>query len=511
VIGLDQFGPDAPHFEYTLRVNVLEPEILSFEISKRFSEMARLDLSLSSLTKFLPFFPPRGAQRILTNSHAQERMKLLNTYFHIICQMEEVLHCHEFLSFFGLDKNMDQSPSLVAEIRPSDASTEGLYITSLNVSEEFLFLGYGKPPSVTSKAMELVSSWFSSDSQSANVIQGQLQIWYRLPNSYLFERRSVYSLPSAVTTAKVCDKLRTINFGTSDGRVGSTAFPTTHHEEEGIVCYLGGLIHGSAVTAIEHDSNNYIFTGGDDGLLQWYSLDERIVKGRILSNAEAASITRICCGAGIIFVGLSTGVINIFDSDGLRLITLLQGPFSRIVNLSLLDDTVLVAAHAGSMLDNAEGFNTVQFWDVSEVARRGTSKLAHWGPSAAPIVGASVLTDNRVAVACTNGALNVFTHSRTEMTHRAKYIFNAQTNYVRENCVTSHGDCLYVAGESVHIWKLPPHSLDAIAVLDISTPSLCQAVSRTPAEPVRKLATSRQHSYLKPTDDDEDLHSWARP
>ena len=78
-LGLDQLGPDAPHFVYTVHVRVLEPEIASFEIRKRFSEFAQLDQSLSALTKFLPYFPPRGAHRSLSRSHAEERMKLLMT------------------------------------------------------------------------------------------------------------------------------------------------------------------------------------------------------------------------------------------------------------------------------------------------------------------------------------------------------------------------------------------------------------------------------------------------
>lgn len=513
-VGLDQIGPDAAHFEYTIRIGVLEPEILSFEVSKRFSELAKLDLSLSSITKFLPYFPPRGAQRILTDTHAQERMKLLNTYFSIICKMEEVVNCQEFRSFFGLEQFWQRSPLLVGEIRPADTSTEGLDITALGVSEEFVFLGYGKAPSLTSKAIELVSSWIRPDSNTSNSIRGQLQVWYRFPNSQLYDRRSIYSLPAAITSLRVCGSQRTVFFGMADGRVGSFPFPLLNKEKESSVAFLGGMIHSSSVSAIELDESNLVWTGGEDGMLQQYSLDEKCVKSRILSNAESASITKICCGQGILFVGLSTGVVNIFDTQGLRLITLLQGPFSRIVGLELLNNSVLVAAHAGSMLDSVEGYNTVQFWDVSQVAIRGTSKLAHWGPSAAPIVGASVMNHSKedmIAVSFANGGMNVFSHSRTQMTHRAKFIFSSSANFVRENCMTTFGDCMYVASDSVYIYKLPPHDPSAFSVIDVSSPFLCQAVSRTPPpQSVRTSTTSRQLSYQQGEDED-DLHSWARP
>ena len=501
-IGLHQIGTDAPHFVYTIRVSVLQPEILSFDVTKRFSEIAKLDDTLSSLTKFLPFFPPRGAQRILSDEHAKDRMRMLNSYFHVICKMEEVLNCPDFISFFGLSRFTPSSlPIQVGEIRVCDSPTSGLKVSSISVSEDSIMIALSRLDNIASRATSLVNSFLKVDAFSVTEPEGQIQIWSRLPNSLLYERRAVHSFPFRIPVTA-----RPAYFGSSEGRVGFIQLSSAHSEIPSSAHFLAGMVHNGPVSALLEDDDS-VWSGGDDGMLQQYSLKEDRILHRISSNAEGAGISRICCGKGLIFVGLTTGVINVFETSSLRLLTLLQGPFSRVVGLELRNgDSILVAAHGGPLVDSVEGYNTVQFWDVSEVQTRGTSKLAHWGPSPSPICGLGFeSTTDMVAVVCHNGSVNVFTPSRTEMTHRAKLIFSVGDT-INENCFKAFDGYLFFGTtHAVNIWKLPPYDPETASLIDVSTPELCQTVSRpTTSSEVQFSSTAQRH------DEEDDLHSWAR-
>ena len=502
-LGLDQYGPNPSHFVYNIRVSVLEPEILSFEISKRFSELAKLDESLSALTKFLPYFPPRGAQRILTDDHAKERMRLLNSYFHVICKMEEVLRTPDFTSFFELDGvAVCAVPVQVGEIRLVDSSSTGLIVSSLVVSREFIMIALSKPTSIASQASTMINAFLRTDVLTSDEVQGQLQVWNRLPNCLLCERRSIHSFQFGISATA-----HPSFFGTREGRVGLVNLPIASNDFTTSITYLPGVAHAGSVTAITV-SGDSVWSGGCDGILQQFSLTENQVKTRTTSNAEGASITQIVCGCNLLFIGLSTGVVNVFQISGLRLVTLLQGPFSSIVSLHLRGDCNLIVVHGGSMLDTAEGYNTVQFWDVSEVTSRGTSKLAHWGPSASPLMAACILRHSGdIAVACSNGTVNVFEPSRAEMTHRAKFIFSLNAT-TAPNCLQTDDDrnIFLAVSDAVQIWRLPPYSVETATIVDISTAEVCQSVHRAMSSRPALPKTTTQPV----PDEDEDLHSWAR-
>jgi WD40 repeat protein len=512
-IGISLPGADSPHFVYILQIRLLEPEILTFETSKRFSDLAKLDDSISALTKFLPYFPPRGAQRLLTDTHAQERMRMLNSYFHVICRMEEVVLSSEFLSFFCLEKFAPQIPQLVGEIRASDEGTRSFNISSISVSRDIIAISMNRQQSMTERVSRLLSSFLGRSSGSLAAV-AEVQLWYRLPNSFLCERRVVRSFSTFITISVIFEEEGVVIFGTGDGHVA--AIPTQSlfagNMDEQSAEFLVGIMSVGPITALETDGNTKsIWVGSDDGLLQHYSFQTRKVTERMSSNAEGSSVTRIKVYDHLVLVGLSSGVVNIFDARGpdLRLVTLLQGPSTPVVGLDVTDSR-LMASHTGSLVDSGEGSNTVQFWDVSEILSRGTSKLAHWGPSASPMVGSVITQNGDIAIAGRNGSVNIFTPSRTEMTHRARYIFRATgeaVSAVNENSIAVNDDALFIAGSSVvFIWKCPPH--DCSEMVDISTSTVCQSVVRKnrASEPVLNRAVPHVHHVVN----EDDLDSWAR-
>jgi hypothetical protein len=506
-IGLDAITRGGPHFEYQIQVQFLGPESISFEISKRFSELAQLDDSLSGLTQFLPYFPPRGAQRVLTDSHAQERMRLLNAYFHVICRMEEVLRCPYFLSFFCLEKHIEQTPRLCGQIRLNEGSkTEA--VSALSVSNEWIATALKAEESVTDRAVKSFRSILSG--QHIDATTTELQVWYRLPNSFLCERRLSLALPVTISILRLIPESNLLVFGTNEGRVGciATTFESLNNENAHIE-YLQGISHVGIVTAFDVSQSGFLWTGGDDGYIHRYYLSNRQFDFRSISNSENIGVSAIKAFEQLVFVGLSTGVVHALNEVGgtLRSITLLQGPSAPIVGLGILNESQLMVAHSGMLVDSGEGNNTVQFWDVSEIMSRGTSKLAHWGPSASPLVAAMVERRGDVVVAGRNGLVNVFTPSRTEMTHRARYMFRsddvvATTN---ENCVDMHEGVIFIAnGSNVSIWTLPPSDVHAIDVVDISTPTLCQSVQRKIPDVLKSIIPPVEQRA------EDDLHSWAR-
>jgi WD40 repeat protein len=342
----------------------------------------------------------------------------------------------------------------------------------------------------------------------------EVQLWYRLPNSFLCERRVVRSFSTFITISVIFEEEGVVIFGTGDGHVA--AIPTQSlfagNMDEQSAEFLVGIMSVGPITALETDGNTKsIWVGSDDGLLQHYSFQTRKVTERMSSNAEGSSVTRIKVYDHLVLVGLSSGVVNIFDARGpdLRLVTLLQGPSTPVVGLDVTDSR-LMASHTGSLVDSGEGSNTVQFWDVSEILSRGTSKLAHWGPSASPMVGSVITQNGDIAIAGRNGSVNIFTPSRTEMTHRARYIFRATgeaVSAVNENSIAVNDDALFIAGSSVvFIWKCPPH--DCSEMVDISTSTVCQSVVRKnrASEPVLNRAVPHVHHVVN----EDDLDSWAR-
>jgi hypothetical protein len=503
---------NAGFFEYKLQIQVRHPVVRSFEINKRFSELARLDETLSQGTKFLPYFPPRGAHRILTDEHAMDRRRLLNSYFRIICQMEEVVHSRDFQAFFALEECFKTAPLLIGKLLFSDDTNGSMRMSSLSVSEDFILVGLGKYSNFLSKATELFSSWIKSGPKQELQFPAEFQIWNRLPNSFLFERRFSIKLEFNVTVTYGVEGSSCHYFGLANGRVGYVDSRKSYMNEDVTPNYLNGIVHGGNVTSLQMDGGT-LWTGGDDGYVYGYDLVEGRITARIMSDScEGSGITRILVYEGLIYAGKRTGVINIYQSDGLRLITLLQGPPSPIVGLGMIHGGLLYSAHSGTTAESTEGFNTIQFWDVSQVLTRGTSKLAHWGPAASTIVSVSPVTvgsSTWLTVASSNGSVSVFAPSLKEITHRAKYLFRVESKgSLPENSLGVHGDHIYAGSDAIYIFKLPPHSLESMTVLDISAPDGCQSL---PRDMIFGKLSAPSGTLAHQVEDEDDLHSWARP
>jgi hypothetical protein len=513
-LGLNQIGASAPHFIYSIQVTVKHPILLSFEVSKRFSELAKLDDSLSQLTKFLPFFPPRGAQRILTDEHAKERMKLLNTYFKLITRMEEVIKTKEFLKFFCLEQFLHLIPSKVGEITICCADSS-LLISSLSVSEELVVVACSSAPSPLAKVTRIVSSWIG---QSAPEAEGrsELEIWRRLPNSLLCERGTVITFQFRINQTLILPNLCTVLFATSDGRVGFFRwFRGVLESDSAESGFLHGMVHVGPTNVLHLDANGFLWSGGKDGLIQRFDLQKWVIVNRMSSNGESAGITAIETSTYNIFVGLSTGVINVFNvqtDSSLRLVTILQGPFTCIVSL-FLSGSMLIATHSGGLLDSAEGVNTVQFWEISEVMSRGTSKLPSWGPITGSAVDCFQVSSDLLAVVSTNGAVNIFKPSLQEVTNRARFLFKAtgqeSTDYLPTHaCGMSDRAIFLGCGRSVRIFKIPPFGPGDLDRIDMSSRDMCESVQRTAHVPRRHQTLSKDSR--EDTSDLDDLHSWAR-
>lgn len=505
-IGIANALPNASYFLYNIQVCVVEPEVHSFEIKKRFSQLSQLDETLSSMTKFLPYFPPRGAHRILTTQHGQDRMKMLNTYFHIVSRMEEVIHTTEFLTFFGLTRFAGLVPNKLGQVALS--STPTLNLSSFSVSSSHLVTAMSSSRSILDRATNYISSMLGSSS-SGDSGSSQIEIWKRLPNSYLCERRVSQTFPFRVHSTAISDLHSLAAFGTSDGRVG---FLSVVEESENSG-FLPGLVHAGAVTVL-HLSNrdSSLWSGGEDGFIQQFSLNNNRLILKLSSNGEGASVTSILSDekqlVSILFIGLSSGVVSIFNqtAETLRLVTLLQGPSCPVITLNIYG-TILLATHAGVVMDVSEGVNTVQFWDVSDVLSRGTSKLAPWGPAPAPIIASSIMnSEGVVAVLGINGTVNIFSQSRSEVTNRAKWMFKTPSNPTGL-CVENN---TVFVGTSVGIemWQLPPFETGALDSLDISSAEVCHTQPRTSSRSTQIQQNSP--AVGRRVHGEDDLHSWAR-
>jgi WD40 repeat protein len=501
-LGLNNIGPNAPYFMYNIQVRVVGTEVQTFDVQRRFSELAALDASLSSMTKFLPYFPPRGAQRILTNQHAQDRMKLLNGYFNILTRMEEVVISSDFLKFFGLSQYLVHGPNKVGEIHLSSILAQQL--SSFAVSESFVATAMSSVPSALSQASSYLSSMVGSKSSISGT--SELEVWKRLPNSHLCERRGRHSFPFRITSTAISERFSDIVFGTSDGRVGY--IKAIHDNEE--TGFFPGTVHPGPVGVLNiTGEDDMLWTGGPDGTIQKFSLIDRGLVLRMVSNAEGAAVTSMTTSdepeSKILFVGLSSGVVNVFHDNGenLRQITMLQGPSCPIVSLRNANKT-LIAAHTATVMDSVEGANTVQFWEVSDILVRGTSKLAPWGPAPGPVVGASILDSSTVVVVGVNGAVNIFTHNRNEVTNRAKRIFKLPDAVDVHVC----GKTMFLGlSRGVQMWELAPFSQATWESVDISSAEVCHSQPRSlPNEPGSSKVSSPSRSNLP----EDDLHTWAR-
>ena len=503
-LGINSIGPNAAHFLYNIHVSVVQPQVVSLEINKRFSELAQLDQNLSAMTKFLPSFPPRGAQRILTTQHAQDRMKMLNTYFSIISRMEEVVQSAEFLTFFGLyNLFVDQIPNKVGEISLS-LNSSNYRLSSLSVSNSFVVTAMSSSLSALNRASSFVLSLIGSRSAESSP-SSQIEVWKRLPNSNLCELREVQIFAFGITSTVISDLRSLILFGTSDGRAGYLTCGDSDSCESG---FLSGLVHVGPVRVLHLcEEEMFLWSGGEDGCIQKFSLVDKRLVVRISSNGEGAAVTSIASNEDdlVLFVGLSSGVVSIFNEAGgnIRQVTLLQGPVCPVVSLHL-SGNFLLASHAGVIMDSAEGANTIQFWDVSDVLIRGTSKLAPWGPFPSPIVGSAMIEScSTVVVAGANGAINLFNQSQTELTNRAKRIFRLPDTLA----VVVSGDIVFLGTSSrVEMWKLPPFDQAALDNIDVSSAQVCHTQPRTFQNHVHPLQTLPPVSIPR----EDDLHSWAR-
>ena len=505
-LGLDQIGQNAPHFVYEIQVRVLQPELVSFDISKRFSELAQLDTALSSMTKFLPYFPPRGAHRVLTDAHAQERVKLLNTYFTLVTRMPEVVQTREFLEFLNLAPRFGYSiPNTVGELILTPPTSDHR-LSSVSVSTDITVVALSRSPSQVAQATQFIASMFTSVPAPRG--SAQLEVWKRLPNSFLSERAHVLSFPFRVDCTLILDQSRLVLFGTDEGRVGFIRLPSG---ESG---FLPGMVHVGPVSALAPDGDTGVWSGGRDGMVSHFDIPKWKLTVRMSSNAESSAVTSLVVdrGRSVLFVGLSSGVISVFHQ--LRVVTILQGPAATVASLAL-QQGLLAAAHSAGLMDSTDEANTVQFWDVSDILTRGTSKLAHWGPCVTSVVGMIPVSGSLFAVAAANGAINIFAHTKDQVTNRARFLIRAAGEYgsVPLHCLGwMEADSALAVGSSndntVRIIKLPPFDPSDLDRIDISTPQVCQSVERS-RPPVTRTTSSAPPPSQQPDSGDE-LHSWAR-
>ena len=288
-VGLNQFSADAPHFVYIIRVSLRSPEIKSWEVHRRFSQLAKLDTDLSSMTKFLPFFPPRSARRDLTDICARERTTGLNQYLETITKMEEVVTSPIFQEFFNFPPYLIRlyCPRLIADICPTVDSL--MRISSICLSDSVLVTTLCNKSSVIAKVGKYISSLVRPLSTSS-VDRSRVIAWRRLPNSFLFERLFTADHNFRIACSTILDK--TIIYGSSDGRVGFRKVNLSHREsdddqvradEEG---FLPSLIHAGQVTAIYPSGKDAVWTAGEDGLIQLFSMASWEVEFKMNSNSE---------------------------------------------------------------------------------------------------------------------------------------------------------------------------------------------------------------------------------
>jgi WD40 repeat protein len=423
-------------------------------------------------------------------------MKLLNTYFSLITRMEEVTKTKEFLGFLGISELYHLIPNKIGELVASVPHSE-MQLTSVSVSDEVIVFSTSTFDSPLSRAKQYLSNWIGSGARIDGF--GQIEIWRRLPNSHLSERAVVQSKLPRVTMTKVMKE--NAFFGTVDGRVGYFRWrPDFINQETCESGYLTGMVHVGAVTSLYIEDDDYVWSGGADGLIHRFDIKTCSVSLRMSSNPDDGAVSSMLISESVIYVGLTTGIINVFNlsPDSLtRLVTILQGPFCPIVSL-FLSKNLLVATHSGGMMDSTEGSNTLQFWEVSEILSRGTSKLPNWGPLAGSAVGAALIGSDMVAVAASNGTINVFTPSPKEVTNRAKYIFKgtAELGSIKEHCFCVHQGFIYAGASDniIRIYKIPPFMEGELDLIDISSREVCQSIERN----------------VKDDSDSEDLHSWAR-
>ena len=506
-VGLDQIGPNASHFVYTLRIHVTSPTVRTWDVQKRFSELAALDDSLSGMTKCLPYFPPRGAKRDLDDSCAKDRQRLLNEYFAIITRMREVVHSQEFMSFFHFDSGLRLLiPNKVAEIFCEVSAPGRMAITAIGLSSGLLAVGVSSAPTLWDKMGKYVGTLLQRASRAD---ESSLVLFKKLPNSYLYEKlvvdRFQFRILSILVSPSNC-----VVFSTSDGRVG--------------IKWLGGdfldrdqeavkLLQSGEVAAMSlDDEKTFLWTGGSDGQIQKFNLTLARLELRVNSNCEPGIAASAILAKDLLYVGFSNGIVSIFQPTGIRLVTILQGPCTSIVSLILVEK-VLFATHTSTLLQSDDGANCVQAWDVADVLTRGTRKLPQWGPSASPCVSAMGISggsDQLLAICMANGAVCVIeaaTASRAAeacsgiLVNRSKWLLHAFGSIAS---AAYEADALFIAcGLGIQVWKLPPFE-DHLEMIDLSSLELCQSVRRLPPN------QSSSETVPETEESDDDLRSWAR-
>ena len=460
-VGLDQIGSNAPHFVYTIQVKVSSPTMQTWEVHKRFSELAALDDSLSAMTKCLPYFPPRGARRDLDDACALERQRLLNEYFEILVKLVPVIHTREFLTFFQFDFARFEKyiPSKVADIivLPPNTSTE--YVSDIALSGTFLSI------SISSVAPSRYIFWKTRRPTKSSIV-----VFRKLLNCYLFEKASIYTFSNFNVHLLLFVGENYLCFATSDRRIGLiTRCDDARSSPSYVQC-------GALVTSLAYDGKDTLWAGDQDGVVHTVNLLTKQIELRMNTNClSSVTAIHIC---GLIYVGFSNGMISIFNSR--VLVTILQGPDSALVRIFLME-ALLCCAHSDG---------TVQFWDVSEVLTSGTRQLPPWGPGGAIT---DMLPDGEggLVLSLSNGTVTLIGPNRA-----TKTLFRSSGGKL----AVGWGG-IFVAGQSkTEVWQT--EGSEIFDFLDVSTLELCQSVPKAPC--------ARTVSHPEPTYSDDDLDSWAR-
>jgi hypothetical protein len=521
--GVNQISSLAPHFVYIIRMKMRSPDVREWIIKKRFSELSRLDRNLAEMTRSLPAFPSRGARRELTDDCATRRLHGLNHYFSIVCQMPEIVKTKHFMQFFEFEPHYHHNwlPRCVAEIHPVPSGQTRILkdsemcMSSMSISNDWLLTTLSNRPSISTKLSRYITSLLSRSRSQSSIDQSQIILWKRLPNSFLFEKTLLVSnIPARITCSIILQlDVPSVMFGSTDGRVG---FVQNTARESSPIDYINtGSNPGSAVSALCIDttmeSRIAVWVAWADGSLKLFSFtnsswtsEYRIQE--IWATSEQVYVTSIISSASTVFCGLSNGVISVLNRSctEYRQVTILQGPPTFITSLSLSSD-IIYATHSCGLMDAVEGSNSIQPWKVGEILSRGTEKLNPWGPVTSSCIAGVALNNTTIAVASARGVIYLVNSNKCDL----MFDVDAISTLERGCLATLNEDenMVVVACENMVKFFQVQSDQDITRYVDISYLDVChsdQIVGET--HEVTNISSSNKNE----SDEDDDLHSWAR-
>jgi hypothetical protein len=491
--GLDQFSPNAPHFVYCIRVTLKSPITRSWELYKRFSEIATFDRELGSLLRKLPSFPPRGTVRDLSDSCGRERMLQLNKYFGQLCKMEEVVTSSLFLTTFGVDASLHRqySYTCIGTIRPM-VNLDAYAVVGMDICGPVLVTALTERHTWPRSVGTYVSSLLRRPEPAH---QSKVVVWSRLPETYLYEVSGTCTIPAFRITTVSMDPVSTkIFICSSNGRVGCVSYKNEKGVFSANFTYLPGVVFVGPVTAIAIDGST-VYICGEDGVICAFNLETWSIEFRTECNSETgvfATALAVDSERKIIYVGLSNGLISVFVPGGstmpLRVVTLLQGPPTPVTSLAISGDrSTLFASHSAGIVDSVEGSNSVQPWSVGDILKRGSEKLKPIGPVVCTCMQVACISNSRIFVLSSNGAVV------TAEDGNFKSVFS--TSDKNAGSIRCYEDTIFVAtNSSVEIFS---KSGDDDLFHNSST-EMSSTVVKSVAESSNIMSI------------DEDLSSWAR-